>query len=429
MFESLVITLREGIEAALVIGIILTYLKRTGQDQLNKPVFLGVLLAVLGSIAAALAFQSLGIDADNEYFEGTVMSVAGIMVLTMVIWMWKTGKNLKGELESKLENISKKTSSGATAWGLMAFTFVMVFREGVETVLFLAASSLSSGAGSFIGGILGLGLAALFAYFFVKGTAKINLQRFFSITSIILLVLVVRLLLGGVHEFAERQLIPLTPLMMKVIGYIVRDKSSEILTMILISLPIVMVLLDVKGTTEVSDVSDSVERRKLLAKRTRERHWKWSIVIGALLVNLAIGSNIYAQSMKPINDPEPVTLEAANNAVVIPVSTLNDNLMHKFVVKVGSNDVRFIAVKTGEGKLGVGMDACAICGSAGYAQEKEGERNLICKNCNAPIAINTIGVPGGCNPVDLKSRVDGSDLIVNVSDLAQNGKVFAHVAH
>ena len=156
MFESLVITLREGIEAALVIGIILTYLKRTGKENLSKSVYIGVGLAILGSIGAALAFQRLGIEADNEYFEGIVMIVAGLMVLTMVIWMWKTGKNLKNELESKLENLSHKGSSGATGFGLLAFTFVMVFREGVETVLFLAASSLSSGVGSFIGGIIGL---------------------------------------------------------------------------------------------------------------------------------------------------------------------------------------------------------------------------------------------------------------------------------
>ncbi|MFZ3100665.1 MAG: Fe-S-containing protein [Desulfitobacteriaceae bacterium] len=424
MFESLVITLREGIEAALVIGIILTYLKRTGKDNLNKSVYAGVGLAILGSIGAALIFQTLGIDAENEYFQGIVKTVAGLMVLTMVIWMWKTGKNLKNELEAKLENLSHKASSGATEFGLLAFTFVMVFREGVETVLFLSASSLSTGVGSFIGGIIGLLLAALFAYFFVKGTAKINLQRFFSITSVILLVLVVRLLLGGIHEFAERELIPISPWLMKVIGYIVRDKASEIITMFLISLPIVMVLLDVKGTTEVSNSSDSIERRKLLAKRKREQYWKWSVVAGALLVNLAIGLNIYAESMKPIHDPAPVELTVTNNEVVVPINTFDDKLMHKFIVKAGTNKVRFIGVKTEDGKLGVGMDACAICGSAGYAQDKEGIKNLICKNCNAPIAINTIGTPGGCNPIDLKSKIDGSNLIVKVSDLANNSNSF-----
>lgn len=426
MFESLVITLREGIEAALVIGIILTYLKRTGKENLSQSVYIGVVLAIFGSIGVAYAFQKLGIDADNEYFEGITMIVAGLMVLTMVIWMWKTGKNLKHELESKLENLSTRGASGATGFGLLAFTFVMVFREGVETVLFLAASSLSSGVGSFIGGIIGLLLAALFAYFFIKGTAKINLQKFFSVTSVILLVLVVRLFLGGMHEFAERELIPMSPWMMKAIGYIVRDTASEIITMFLISLPIVMVLLDVKGTTKVSNSSDSVERRKQLAKRKREQYWKWSVVAGALLVNLAIGSNIYANSMKPINDPDPVELTVTNNEVAVPINTFDDKLMHKFSVKVGANAVRFIGVKTEDGKLGVGMDACAICGPIGYAQDKEGDKNLICKNCNAPIAINTIGTPGGCNPIELNSKTDGTNLIVKVSDLANSGHSFGN---
>ncbi|MBP1759990.1 MAG: iron permease, partial [Firmicutes bacterium] len=250
------------------------------------------------------------------------------------------------------------------------------------------------------------------------GTAKINLQRFFSMTSLILMVLVVRLLLGGVHEFAERELIPMTPWLMKAIGYIVRDKASEIITMILISLPIVMVLLDVKGTTETVNTTDSVERRKILAKKKREQYWKWSVVAGAVLINLVMGSNIYAESMKPIHDPDPVSLIATNDEVVVPLSTFDDKFMHKFAVKVGGNEVRFIGVITEDGKLGVGMDACAICGSAGYSQDKEGERNLICKNCNAPIAINTIGVAGGCNPIDLKSKTDGTNLIVNVADIA-----------
>ncbi|MHB1418514.1 MAG: Fe-S-containing protein [Bacillota bacterium] len=423
MFEALAITLREGIEAALVIGIILTYLNKTNQDKLKNSVFTGVILAVIASITAAVVFQKLGLEADNEYFEGTVMIVPGLMVLTMVIWMWKTGKNMKKELENRLQNMSDKRGS-ATGWGLLAFTFVMVFREGVETVLFLTAASISSGAAALIGGIIGLLCAALFAYFFAKGTAKVNLRRFFSVTSLILIMLVIRLLLGGVHEFAERQLIPLSPLMMKVIGYVVRDKASEIMTMILITLPIVMILLDIKGGKEINLPVDSVARRKFLAGKKMERYWKLAVIAGALIVNLAIGSNIYAESIKPVNDPEPVQLTAQNNEVSVPVSTFDDQLMHKFVVKSGDIEVRFIGVIRKDGTLGVGLDACAVCGSAGYAQDKDGERNLICKNCNAPIAVNTVGMPGGCNPVDLKAATGGSNLTVDISDLTKHSKLF-----
>lgn len=425
MFESLVITLREGIEAALVIGIILTYLRRTGQEKLNKSVFVGIILAIVGSMATAYAFQTLGIDSENEYFEGAVMTVAGLMVLSMVLWMWKTGKALKHNVESKLATLSASPSSKASGLGFMAFTFIMVFREGVETVLFLAASSLSSGVTSFIGGMIGLLLAVLFTYFFVKGTAKINLQRFFNVTSVILLILVVRLLLGGIHEFAERELIPMTPWLMKVIGYIVRDSASEIITMILMTLPILMVLLDLKGAVEIPGGSDSVERRKLLAQRKKQQYWKWSVVAGAVLVNLAIGSNIYAESTKPIHDPEPVAVNPVDGLINLPMSAFNDKLMHKYVVNVGTTQVRFVAVQREDGKLGVGMDACAICGPAGYAQDKEGERNLICKNCNAPIAINTIGTPGGCNPVDLNSQINGPNLTLKVSDLVEKSSAFA----
>jgi len=424
MFESMVITLREGIEAALVIGIILTYLKRMGKESLNRSVYAGLALGVIGSAGAAIAFRTLGIEADNEYFEGTIMLVAGLMVLTMVIWMWRTGTGLKQELETKLASLSQGEAGKAQGFGLLVFTFVMVFREGVETVLFLAASSLSSGAASFIGGLLGLGFAVVFGWFFVKGTAKINLQRFFTVTGAVLLVLVVRLLLGSVHEFAERQLIPITPWAMKVIGYIVRDKASEIITMGLITLPLIMVLLDIKGGTKILEQADPVERRKLLAKRKKEQHWKWAVVTGALLVNLAFASSIYAESIKPVIDPQPEVLTAVNGEVKVPLTVFNDNLLHKFALQTDRGQVRFLAVRTGDGKLGVGLDACEICGQAGYSQNTEGERNLICKNCNAPIALNTIGIPGGCNPMELQAKTDSTDLVLQVSDLAPKAAIF-----
>ena len=120
-------------------------------------------------------------------------------------------------------------------------------------MLFMSALTTESNAFmSFLGGIFGIALAVLFAVFFIKGSLKINLSRFFNVTSWILLILVVRLIAGGIHEFGEVGIIPMSHLMMKIIGTIVRDNSTIVISMMLLTLPIVMVLLDSKNSTKES---------------------------------------------------------------------------------------------------------------------------------------------------------------------------------
>lgn len=229
MIESLVITLREGIEAALVVGIILAYLRKTGKTGLSRFVYVGLGLAILASIGLAALFQVLEIDPENEVMEGTMLGIAGVFVATMVAWMWQTARNIKGQMEDRLQSIvgdSESRYDFNQALGLAAFTFFMVTREGFETVLFLAAATL----GEFdfltaLGGAIGVALAVLFAIFFIRGSLRINLSRFFSVTGIVLLLLAVKLIAGSLHEFAEVEMIPMSREVMNVLGYFVRDAS------------------------------------------------------------------------------------------------------------------------------------------------------------------------------------------------------------
>src|SRR3990170_8283958 len=143
MTAALVITLREGIEAALVLGIILTYLRRTGHYSLNRYVYWGLGLAVAVSLVLGIVLQMVGFDPENEYLEGALMGIGGIFVASMVLWMWRTAKNMKRHMENRMDNIvAESMSSRGTAIGFLVFSFFMVAREGVETVLFLAAATL-----------------------------------------------------------------------------------------------------------------------------------------------------------------------------------------------------------------------------------------------------------------------------------------------
>lgn len=425
MIESLVITLREGLEAALVIGIILAYLGRTGRTNLNTYVYQGLGLGILASIAGAVIFHRIGFD--KEVLDGPMYLIAGIFVGSMVIWMWKTSKNMKREMETKLDQITgSEDSASSQGYGLLVFALFMVLREGIETVLFMAALSSNSNAVlSYIGAFAGLGLAVLFAVFFVRGSLQINLQRFFKVTGLIMLLLVLRMFAGSLHEFAEFGVIPMNPVIMKGIGYIVRDTGSQVLSMMLLTFPIVMVLMDVKTNIPIpNEINNSVERRKIKAQLGKVKIWKYSIAASAVLINLILGANVVSAMIRPVYDPQPLTVEVSDGKVRIPETDLKENLLKKYTFVQDGTKVRFIVIKRSDGTYGTGLDACKICGPIGYFQEEGNNANIICKNCNAPISIPTVGMPGGCNPVSVKSEVRDGMVILDAAELVKDTNTY-----
>ncbi|MCL5960285.1 MAG: Fe-S-containing protein [Chloroflexi bacterium] len=426
MVESLVITLREGIEAALVVGIILAYLQKTGRSNLNRFVFGGLALAIIASLGLAAVFRAIDFDPENEILEGTMLGVAGIFVATMVIWMWRTARNIKGAMENRLQSIvgadADPGQALAPGLALAGFTFFMVLREGIETVLFLAAATV----GEFdllaaLGAAIGIGLAVLFALLLTRGSLRINLPRFFTVTGVVLLVLAVKLIIGSVHEFAEVELIPMNGQVMAVLGYFVRDASSTVILMALLALPMLLVLWDTgkkEGVAQASRDLNPAERRKLRAHTQRDLAWRGSLTFATLIVLLAMATSVFA-SAKSI-DPTPTPVTPTGGEIRIPISDLPDGEMAKVSYQSPKGiTVKFIVVAEAGEAPKTALDACQVCGPIGYMQQ---EHNLICKNCNAPIPISTIGNGGGCNPIPLKSHVDGSYLVVSAGDLdaAQN---------
>jgi FTR1 family protein len=179
VLQAFIITLREGVEAALIVGITLAYLAKIGRNDLRKSVYAALAAAFAGSIGGAVLLSHYKLNED--IFEGWVMLVAAVFVVTMIVFMMKTGRKLKGEIEGKVGLFAR----GDASIGLFLFVFLMVLREGAETVLILSAVTLnSSELTSFIGTVLGIVVAILFGVMFVKGSVKINFSgsrpRFFS---------------------------------------------------------------------------------------------------------------------------------------------------------------------------------------------------------------------------------------------------------
>jgi high-affinity iron transporter len=210
MLSALLITLREGLEAALIIGIILAYLSTTSNRQGFKPVWIGTSLAIAVSlIAGAVFYFSMGRleGKAEEIFEGIAMWTAAGVLTWMIFWMKKQALNIKGHLHAQIQSA---LGSGSML-GLLGLAFVAVVREGIETVLFLFAATrvAESAVLSAVGGILGLGIAVAIGYSIYKGASKLNLSAFFNVTGLLLILFAAGLLAHGIHDLQESGIIPL----------------------------------------------------------------------------------------------------------------------------------------------------------------------------------------------------------------------------
>ncbi len=207
MLVTLLIALREGLEAALIVSIMLGYLNKTGQKAHSRQIWVGVAAAVVMSVALAAGIQFVGAElegAAEQIFEGTAMLLAVIVLTWMVIWMRTQARTMKTSLEGKVQ----AAIGAGTGWGLIAVAFLAVFREGVETALLLSAAAFTTDAlGALSGAAIGLTLAVVIGALIYASTIRLNLRLFFSVTSLFLLAFAAGLLAHSVHEFQEAGLI------------------------------------------------------------------------------------------------------------------------------------------------------------------------------------------------------------------------------
>ncbi len=205
--SGLLTGLREGVEAALIVSIVLAYLARTGNRRSFGGIWLGVGTAVgMSLILGAAVFITVGEMPEpyEQIFEGLTLLVAASVVTWMLFWMRRQAASVKGELQQAVD----RALVAGSAWGLALLAFTAVLREGVETSIFLVgqatAVSASGGAASvLLGALVGLALAVFLGFGFYQGTRRINLARFFRWTGIALIFIAAGLLGQAVHEFVE----------------------------------------------------------------------------------------------------------------------------------------------------------------------------------------------------------------------------------
>lgn len=423
MFEAFAITLREGFEAALVVGLLLAFLKRTDRQILAAPVYWGIAAASAASAAAAVLLPGLVEKAvvNEETYEGTVKLCAAILMGTLLVWMWRSGRMIKTELEGKLGAVIPSAAAAAPrrAW-MTAFliSFLAVFREGAEMVTMLATTSLSRDrVGESIGAGAGITLAVLFGVGLVRGSLKINFGRFFAFATLALAILTALMGLGAFHEFSEAAVfpsfIPSGPAEMKLVGPIVN--SEEYFFAVILGVLAALYALGGSGGRAPAPAADNpAEARKQSWLEAVGRRWR------AVLSGLAVSAGVCLVAFKVLSAPPGMApapaLAPLDGELIVMKKDVGDGHLHFYSLLDGAREIRFIVVctDTGAGEFKVTLDACILCGPKGYYERGP---EIICRNCGAPINFASIGIPGGCNPVPVESRQTDAEIRIPVKNL------------
>jgi FTR1 family protein len=422
MLQAFIITLREGVEASLIVGIVFAYLTKIGRSELKRTLFWALGAALAASVGGAIILARTQFNTD--IFEGWVMLAAAAFVVSMIWFMHRTARTMRGSIEEKIAQYTGP--AGVSKIGLFFFVFLLVLREGVETVLILSAVTLNSTELlSFTGTLLGIAVSIVFGVLFIRGSVKINLQRFFSVTTVILYFVAFQLIVSGLHELSENGVLPSSQAEMRLIGPIVRNDLFFFVTML--ALAGLMILLEYKrrAPVQLAAAATPADRRRAEWSQRREKMWMNAVVATSFLfITLSTAEFIYAKSSTALSPTAAVTL--VGNEVTVPTADINDDKLHRYGVYVedgkgGSMEVRFLLYKKPDGNIISVGDACRICGPVGFYI---GSQGITCKMCASPLNPSSMGQEGGCNPIPLKSSISAGQVVIEAADLKTLVPVF-----
>ena len=260
MFQAFVITLREGLEAFLIVAISLAYLRKSGRHQLIPAVHWGIGLSVLLSIGAGILFQRAS---NQALWEGILALVAAVLVTSLIVHMWRHARRMKGEIEGHLEQAALKVGARALV-GVFLFTLLMITREGMETAMLMGALLFQEvrPMDMVTGAVAGIVCAAIVAGLWSRYGHRMNLGLFFQVTALFLAVFVVQLLIYGFHELTEANIFPYSePLHWATEPYGPDGQYGQYLTYLLVLLPVGwLVFAGIFGGRKSGEVHQSAAR-------------------------------------------------------------------------------------------------------------------------------------------------------------------------
>ncbi len=296
-----------------------------------------------------------------------------------------------------------------------------------------------------ITGILTSALVFVLAYGFLPA---LQLRKYFNFSSVMVFIAMLCFLMGGVTEFGSMPVVPvlqkglygfisglmptLREIMLippvgvivtpagEVVDYLTSERVAMALTVLVMCVPPVYVFLRILMTPEpdTGQASVNAERRKILSAYTDVLLMKGTPIFLSLLVSIVM---IHAANlaMSPVFDPEPVPVIAEGSDIIVPFrdiqGDMSDGRIRKYSLRDGASVMRFMVMMKPDGKIFAGLDACEICPPEGYIQRGE---HLVCKYCSTPVALSTLGMAGGCNPIPLPFSRQGEGILIKYEDVS-----------
>ena len=447
MFEGMWISLREGIEAALVAVMVISYLTQNNRAWMARYFYSGLASGVLA--AAVFAFLSAGSEMllKNQLMRIFVLIDGLLLFSALFAFIRSLGIDLLAVPGRILAGF--KVLQGILLW---LGASLLVFFNGLA--VFLQLKSLANikqnpamvFGSAFLGLIMAFGAGFLLARF----SDRIKLGRFFAASSLLLSIFTVKLLGGGVkgfaevaiiqfvqkrliklghdivHEFIQGFLFPDHPFLKtkfwNFVGFFFGENTILTLMFLIMGGPTIYLIWKAltKPLPVLAEVKKGSERRKQLAALKKERWFQSIPVAAAFVIIFVFVISAGASPVDPVYDPEPQPVMDNGSGVISvpltgPVSNISDGRLHKWSYRSGDKTIVFMAIKKPDGVVAVTLDLCEICQPEGYLQIAD--KFVLCKYCKTPIPLSTVGQPGGCNPVPLKADVGDRNLQISVEQL------------
>jgi len=437
--DTILVGLKEGLKTSIALLFYLIYLTNEKKKGLFLYIIIGFILSIL---IAFLLFNIIPIT--SGLLTKSMGYSFGIFYLMSIILFYQyAGNDLFGSIIKR--HILKDRFILPF---IFFFTLLYFIPDTTWTVFYLKEKVGLLEGYSPVVSFLGAAFASFLMGYLLFRTFKNEIGMIFDLPQLFLLLTLLRLIPGGTKDITEFSLIPLVKMgMMKLvhdvihqtlitimvpdhmilsatawnfIGYLFSDRAALYLSLIILSLPIVVVLrLHITAPIHLpDDIRIKAEMRKYISSVKNQRRWRSIPLFIFIFIITVMWFYQKEERISRLYNPEAQPVVAEDGEVVIPISSttgdIRDGMIHKFIVNIDSEDIRLLIIKGVDEGIRVCLDACEICPPDGYGQS---EGHLVCLYCRTPIPIETVGGSGGCHPIPLNAVIDDKNIRIDISEI------------
>jgi uncharacterized membrane protein len=439
--ETISLILKEGLEASIITLAFLFFFKSQEREELVKPLLVGIFTSLLLALALSFSFGKTAAESKTVLEKSALFLIGGLYLASFAVYFQSKKINFLGPVKDLILTYK------ALQHSLIALViFLILLPDGLGLILHLKALAYMKEDLLQITALTILGFVSviLIASFLFKIGLHFSIGRMFTPANLVVFITAIKLIGGGVGGYTQPLIVLVEARILKlfhdffhllvvflllpdhpivktsiwtfIYNLLFGSKTGLAETLIVFSLPVLLLLISLarRPLPKPAIIERGPERRKLLKAALTDKRLKATPVILAILIILL---SAYAAPASSLYDPEPQPIVAEKNRVILSISEVSDGKLHKFAYSTGDKVIRLLAIKKPNTEIAVVLDICNICQPEGYAQLPNND--LLCKYCQTPIPIESVGDPGGCNPVPLKFKKRNNKIEVELSELIQ----------